>query len=210
MVSGSSAKEGGGNQLGVDRVDLGRSRFDRIGGELEVHARRGEGSLVAVGRQHDGTRLCAGGSQLASLGREQVLADRLGLGHGIALVAEGNVERSIFGGSRKYLDHVVALEALISVGVGGRNDSSSLDGVLNVRHLRCLVIGSPVAHGGRETKVVVLDRVGFAVVLASSNGEVVRDNKVEGNLVSLAGLEDVVLGNIRLRNGHAKLHEGSQ
>lgn len=207
MLGGSSAKEGGGNQLGGDRVDLGRSSIDRIGDKLEVDAGLGEGRLVTVGRKHNGTGLGSGGSQLASLCRKQVLADGLGLGQVVALVAESNVERSILGGGGQDLDYVVAVENLVSSDTRSAYDSTGLDSVLDVSHLRSLVISTPITNRGGQTKVVVLDAVGFAVVVAGANRQLMGNDKVERNLVGLASLEDPGLGKIILGNRHAKLQE---
>ena len=212
VVDGSGAKEGRGHELARDRVDLRRSSFGRVGEEVDANVSvRGRG-LAAVGREHDGARLGRGGTQLARLGREEVLANRLGLEHRVALIAESNVERSILGGSRKHLEDMLALHDFGSGGTA-RNaalDSASLDSVFNLSHLGSLVISAPEANRRWQTQVLVLNSQVVALVLAGAHCQVVRDDKVEGNGVSLASLEDAALRNVRLGERHAQLHKRAE
>lgn len=196
MVHRGAAEECRRVQLGADRVDLGGSDVGRGRAELEVDLQVGLGSVEKVGREHDGAGLGGRGGELALLGREEVLADGLGLGEGVALIVGTNVEGRIFRERREHLDHVEALEGLGPALIDGIPVCASADSILDVSHIGRLVIVLPETHGWGELEVVITDTSMLNWVVASTEGELVGDDKVEGDGVSAAGLKDTRAGEI--------------
>ncbi|KAI6757496.1 hypothetical protein HG531_003321 [Fusarium graminearum] len=207
VVHGSAAEESGRVKLGADRVDLGGS--DILGGrvELEVNPQVGAASVEEVSRKHDSTGLRSGGGQLALLGSEEVLADRLGLREAVALIVGANLKGSILRNRRKNLDHVEGIQrrraSLLTVGLG----SNGTDTVLDVGHVGGLIVALPEAHSGRELEVVVPDTLMLNSVVASTESELVGNHKVERDCVCVASLKNMVLREVCRVERHTKLHE---
>lgn len=209
MVHSTATKEGGYLELGRYRVDLGGSRVRRVGDKLEVHARGASRSFAAIGGEHHSPGLCSVGRQLTSLGREDALANGLGLGELVALVTEADIDGSLLGCGGENLQNVVGnheLERLLKALDVAKG--ADLDGVLNFSHVRGHVVVLPTADAGRHPKVLLLHIGIDNVVRTGPDGELVRDNEVEGNSIALTSAEDVVSRQLILLQRHAQLHEG--
>lgn len=145
-VEGSAAEKGGRVQLGIDRVDLGRSDISVGSVEFQVDPHGRFRHVKTIAGHHDGAGLSGGGSDLSTLGREDVLANTLCLGKVVSLILGGDVERRILGERGENLDQLLALQWHRLALLGSGAEGSCSDGIFDADHLRSLVVEFPVSH----------------------------------------------------------------
>ena len=210
LCHGSAAEESGCVELSANRVDLGRSNI--LGGraELEVDLQVGTAGVEEVSREHNGTGLRSRSGELTLLGREEVLADGLCLGETVALVLGADIKRGVLGHGRENLDHVEAVKGQSSALLLTVLGSHGTDAIFDVSHVRRLVVALPEAHGWGELEVVVPDTLMLHGVVACAEGKLVGNNKVEGDCICAASLEDTIAGEVCRAERHAELHEGTR
>jgi len=204
---GSAAEESGCVELSANGVDLGRCNILRGRAELEVDLQVGTAGVEEVSGEHDGTGLRSRSGELTLLGREEVLADRLCLGEAVALILGADIKRGILGHGRENLDHVEAIKGQSSTLLLTVLGSHGTNAILDVSHVRRLIVALPESHGRGELEVVIPDTLMLHGVVACAEGKLVGNDKVEGDCICAASLEDTIAGEVCRAEGHAELHE---